>query len=227
MSELSLIRHLSIFNPTKNNIPVHIIGAGATGSRLWLALVELGLTNISIYDFDNVEAHNLANQIYLHDDIGKPKVEALQDYYKAKTGREPMNSFKFINQEVNAENFNKEDFNGVVFILTDTMSSRKDIFENLIQGSQTFAMIETRMSSSFGDVKTVNPFDETQSQEWLDSLISDDDAEVSACGSSISVGPTASIIANLAVWQFIHTLTNPEALDANINLHLKPLMLSL
>ena len=228
-SELSIIRHQSIFDPTKNDVPIHIIGAGATGSRVWLALVELGLTNIIVYDFDNVEAHNLANQIYLEEDIGKPKVEALRDYYKKKTGNAAPDTFKFINEKVDHEDdrYTKETFNGVVFMLTDTMASRKSIYTNLILGSQTFAMIETRMASSFGDIKTVNPFDAVESQTWLDSLISDDDAEVSLCGSSISVGPTANIIANLAVWQLIHLLTNPEALDANINLHLKPLVLSL
>jgi hypothetical protein len=88
-------------------------------------------------------------------------------------------------------------------------------------------MIETRMASSYGDVNTVNPWDENECKQWLDSLIDDDEAEASACGASITVGPTASIIANLAVWQFIHFMTNPVAQDPAISIHLKPMMLTL
>lgn len=227
MTDISVIRHQMIFDPSKNNVPVHIIGAGATGSRLWLALVELGLTNIHVYDFDEVESHNLANQIFLIEDVGTPKVEALRKYYRRKTGENAPDTMTFNNWKVTGETMKPDVLKGVVFLLTDTMDSRRDIFDNCVTGSQTFVMIETRMASSYGDVKTVNPFDPEQVTAWLDSLSTDDDTEVSACGSSISVGPTASIIANLAVWQMIHALTNPEAVDPNIHLHLKPLMLQL
>ena len=223
MADLSLIRHQSIFDTSEYNPPIHIIGAGATGSRIWLALVELGLTNISIYDFDDVEAHNLANQIYLNEDIGSAKIDACYQYYYRKTGHRPPKSMQFINAKVGEDSGPLE---GIVFLLTDTMASRKEIFEACIRG-KSFLMIETRMASSYGDIKTVNPFNDVECLQWDHSLVSDDDAEVSACGSSISVGPTASVIANMAVWQMIHFLTDQAAMDTNINIHLKPFMLTL
>jgi len=225
MADISLIRHQEIFDPNKNNVPVHIIGVGATGSRLWLSLVELGMTNIHVYDYDDVEAHNLANQVYLKDDVGTSKVRALKKYYQRKTGETPPDSMHFHNVKVEKDS-GAGPFDGVVFLLTDTMASRKEIFENCIANSDTFVMIETRMASSYGDIKTVNPFDKKQVTEWFNSLSTDEDTEVSACGSSISVGPTAAIIANIAVWQMIHALTNPEAVDPSINLHLKPMMMT-
>jgi molybdopterin/thiamine biosynthesis adenylyltransferase len=227
MSDLSIIRHQAIFDVTKNNPPIHIIGAGATGSRLWLSLVELGLTNISVYDFDHVEAHNLANQIYFKEDIGKPKVFALAHYYQRKTGHKPPAGFNFVNTKIEAKD--EHSFPGIVFLLTDTMASRKEIFYGCILDKETFLMIETRMASSYGDVNVVNPFDPQQCDRWVNSLVDDDaeTTEVSACGSSISVGPTASIIANMAVWQMILFLTDPAAMDPVTNIHLKPLMLTL
>jgi len=182
------------------------------------------MTDITIYDFDVIEPHNLANQAYLHHQIGMLKVDALKELYTLKTGAPAPDSLAFINQRVGDEY--TPQLSGVVFLLTDTMASRREIWEKCIVGSQTFLMIETRMASSYGDVKVVNPFDAEQSTQWLNSLTSDDDAEVSLCGTSISVGPTASIIANLAVWQMIHGLTNEEAVDKSINIHLKPLMLT-
>lgn len=229
MADISLIRHQMIFDPAKHNPQIHIIGAGATGSRLWLALVELGLTNIHIYDFDEVEAHNLANQVYMANHVGMAKVSALKEYYSMKTDRPAPDSMTF-NQERIEPGGNPERFPGILFLLTDTMASRKEIFDSYVDpiaGNMTTSlMIETRMASSYGDVKVINPFDPVQVKQWRGSLISDNDAEVSACGSSISVGPTASIIANFAVWQMIHALTNEKALDPSINLHLKPMMLS-
>ena len=227
MPQLSVMRHQQIFDPYAHNPPVTIIGAGATGSRIWLALVELGLTNIEIWDFDKIEAHNLPNQIYGTQDVGKYKVDALRDYYTFKTGEEPPESMKFHNFRVAPES--KHSLHlfkpSIVFLLTDTMSSRREIFDGLIKGKCPF-MIETRMASSYGNVYTVNPFDENASQEWIDSLIDDDDAETSACGASISVGPTAAIIANLAVWQFINFCTNPVAIDKTLEIHLKPTILT-
>lgn len=222
MSDLSTIRHASVFDPTKNNVPVTIIGAGATGSRIWLALVELGLTNITVYDFDHVEAHNLANQIYLQEHIGMPKVEALADYYLKKTGRNPPDTMRFINQKVEPDQ--EAELAGILFLLTDTMKSRREILKHQIIGnSNIFNVIETRMASSYGNVFQFNPFDQDEVTAWENSLIDDDDAEVSLCGSSISVGTTASVIANIAVWQFMLFLTQQDVIDKQVNIFLKPL----
>ena len=68
---LSLIRHQEIFNPEKHALPATIIGAGATGSRVYEALVSLGVPDIRVFDFDTIEPHNLPNQLFKHDDIGK------------------------------------------------------------------------------------------------------------------------------------------------------------
>ena len=236
MPHISITRHQEIFNPAEfSDIPIHIIGAGATGSRVWLSLVELGLTNITVYDFDKVEPHNLANQIFFNEDIGKRKVFALADYYRRKTGHEPHTNMRFINAKVSAATFGRGSMPGIVFLLTDTMSSRRDIFENVIYHAggghcptpaATTYMIETRMASSYGNIFGVNPFDPAERAYWISTLVDDeaDSTEVSACGTSISVGPTASIIANMAVWQMIMFLNDPLAATTEINLFCKPMV---
>lgn len=223
---ISTIRHDMIFNASKfKNMPINIIGAGATGSRIWLSLVELGLTNIKIFDFDYVEPHNLANQIYLTSHVGKSKVEGLKDYYQMKTGITAPPEMEFIEAKITKDShFNIE---GVLFLLTDTMESRKEIYNNFIKdNTRLLYVIETRMASSYGNINTFDPGDPVQSESWVKTLINDEDAEVSLCGASISVGITASVIANMAVWQFIHLLTNPAANDPQTLIHLKPFSLS-
>lgn len=225
MSNLSTIRHDEIFDARKNNQRITIIGAGATGSRLFAALVELGLDNITIVDFDKVESHNLANQLFVTSDIGHSKVDSLRHWWRSKTGMaDHPDSLQFIDAEVPHPD---AEIKGTVFLLTDTMSSRREIYETCLKNNpDVYRVIETRMASSYGNIYTFNPNDPVQRQKWEDSLIDDDDAEVSHCGSSISVGTTASIIANLAAWQYMHCKTDPAAAEEKIDIFLKPLCVS-
>jgi hypothetical protein len=223
---LSIIRHQEIFPAYEHNdVPICIVGAGATGSRVFAALVELGLTNIRIYDFDVVEEHNLANQLFEKADVGTSKVRCCANWFKKKTGAARLpDEMHFINKAVPCAEFPLE---GYVFLLTDTMKSRKEIFEKELKyNPKILQVFETRMASSYGNIYSFNPNITAEAKAWEASLISDDDAEVSACGSAISVGTTASIIANMAVWQFMLHLTDPAACDTVVNVFLKPLSVS-
>ncbi len=229
MQHLNTTRHRSVFDATQfQGLPIHIIGCGATGSRIGLSLIELGLRNLHFYDFDIVESHNLCNQVFTSADIGSSKIEAMKRVYCEKTGNtEAPDIMTFNPIKVCKEPEIDIDLTGIVFLLVDTMAARREIWEEFISGKDTIPLvIETRMASSYGDINLINPLDPDQESTWLDSLIDDDAAEVSPCGASISVGPTANIIANMAVWQFMHFLTNPEAMDIHTTIHLKPLMLS-
>ena len=79
MDETRYHRQLDILDPKSMDVPVTIIGAGATGSFTALSLAKMGIRNITIYDFDTVEEHNLPNQFYRQCDLGKRKVEALRE----------------------------------------------------------------------------------------------------------------------------------------------------
>ena len=231
MTDILTTRHSSVFNPLDfAHIPIHVIGAGATGSRVWLNLVELGLTRIIAHDFDRIESHNIANQIFMNSQIGMPKVAALCEYYKMKTGEHPPAEMEFKTARVSNMTHNTLDFeSSIVFLLTDTMSSRKEIMA-LMVGSERkpIAVIETRLASSYGDVNVINPHDSHQLAQWYDSLVDDDSpTETTACGGSISVGSTANLIASMAVWQMINTLIDPLSVTPSANIHLKPMMLTL
>jgi molybdopterin/thiamine biosynthesis adenylyltransferase len=224
MSDISTVRHDEIFSARDNNQRVTIIGAGAIGSRVFSALVELGLTKITVIDFDTVAPHNLANQIFGAADVGKLKVEACRDWYQTKTGFKAPNIMEFIDAKIPSKNV---DVKGTVFLLTDSMESRQDIFENVLRGnSEVYRVIEVRMASTHGNVHTFIPSIDEEADAWLATLIDDDLAEASACGSSLTVGTTASILANTAVWQFMHAKTDAAAVDTAIDIFLKPMCIS-
>lgn len=57
---------------------IGIAGAGGIGSNVAFHLVRSGVGDLKIFDFDRVEAGNLNRQFYFADQIGNPKVLALQ-----------------------------------------------------------------------------------------------------------------------------------------------------
>lgn len=57
---------------------VGIAGVGGLGSNCAAALVRCGIGKLVVVDFDFVEESNLNRQFYFRDQIGQPKVEALQ-----------------------------------------------------------------------------------------------------------------------------------------------------
>ncbi len=200
---MDYVRQLQLLNPQQiGKKSVTLVGAGATGSYVALALAQLGWGNspggqgvLRVFDGDIVEEHNLCNQIYEPSHIGKPKVEALKEIILRKCGFE----IDAHNEMVDNNTDQKLIQSNYVFILTDTMSSRKEIFEKFLQFSfKTDLVIETRMSLRDGRVYAFNPNSIDQKEEWMGTLYSDDEAEVSRCGASASIITTVMYVASLA-----------------------------
>ena len=203
---IDAIRHMSVFDPATFNERIDVIGCGATGSHIVLSLAKLGIQDIHVWDFDEVEEHNIANQAFGNDHIGQPKVEAMHSIVKELTGTD----ITIHNEAVDGS----QSLGEYVLLLTDTMASRKEIFEKGIKFKPFIKLlVETRMGSDNGRVYAFNNAMMAHVTAWEETLYSDEEAEVSACGTSITVGPTAETICGLAVWQFIkfyHWLDNGE-----------------
>jgi molybdopterin/thiamine biosynthesis adenylyltransferase len=190
-------RHIDVFSPgALGNVRVDIIGVGATGSRVVLSLAKLGLENIHVWDFDIVESHNIANQAYRLGDIGRLKVDALQEIVLDATGTRVTSH----NEKVDGS----QKLGEIIFLLVDSMAARKEIWNKSIRNKiRVKLMIETRMGTDSGRIYTIVPADPDQIAKYEENLYEDVEAEVSACGTSMSVGPTAELISGLAVWQMI------------------------
>ena len=218
------LRHYQIFQPEVfGNRRVDVIGAGATGSRVVVELVKLGVQNLHVWDFDHVESHNIANQVFGAADIGNLKAEAVAALAQR------MGSAGVTPHTVAATPDDK--FGEVVFLLTDTMASRKAIFDGAIKlriGIRR--LIETRMGVDQGRVYSIDPRVPAQINGWEKTLYEDTPAVQSACGTSITVGATAEVLAGLAVWQFIRWWkleqgTSEAGLDNEIIFGLEPPLL--
>ena len=199
-------RQVNIFDRQKWNTegkPISIIGAGATGSWITLALAKMGIKNIRVYDFDDIGEHNIANQAFCVDKIGEQKVNALQSITKDMSGI----TIKTFDKEVTE----KDKLNGIVFMLTDSMKSRREIFDNVIAKSPYIdLLIETRMDLRCGRIYAIKPSIIPMMEKYRESFYDDTEAEVSACGTSQTVISTAMGISAHAIWKFLNYVNKKE-----------------
>jgi len=216
------LRHLSVFSPHAfGSRRVDVIGCGATGSRVVLSLAKLGVENIHVWDFDKVEEHNVPNQAFGLEHVGLLKTDAVAALVKAATGTKiAVHSEKVDGTQQLGE---------VVFLLTDTMASRKEIWNGALKFKlRTNLLIETRMGVDNGRVYTVNPNKPGHIKAWEETLCDDAETEVSACGASVSVGPTAEVVSGLAVWQLVRWFAmeqgGDDELENEIIFSLRPML---
>jgi len=196
---MNLSRHLEVFNPTDCVSSIHIIGLGATGANIGVQLVKLGIEELHVYDFDDVEEHNIANQVYNRYHVGTYKTVSFIDI----VGRiNPNCKIKSFNERVTKKIIREKILSGIIFLCVDSMGTRKELMEEFCMGlSIPSLIIDTRMGKDKGSIFSISQSDY---QFWKEnSQYGDADSEVSACGTSISVYPTANTIASIAVWQFI------------------------
>lgn len=202
-------RQVNILNPEEFNTKINIIGAGATGSWVAFSLAKMGLSNLHIYDFDEVGMHNLPNQMFGVRDIDRNKALSIRNIIKLFTGF-----------TVNARNEKVDGsvpLQGIVFMLTDTMKSRKDIYNRAIKNNPSIdLLIETRMDLRGGRIYVVDPKDREQTKMYEQTFYSDDEAEISACGVSQTVLPSALAITSHAIWKLLNYINGETVYNETI-----------
>ena len=196
-------RQANILNPEEFNRPIHIIGAGATGSWVAFTLAKMGLSNITVYDFDEVGMHNLPNQMFGLNDIDKNKALSIRNIIRRFTGF----NIKARTQKVEGG----QPLQGIVFMLTDTMKSRKDIYNMSIKNNPNIdLLIETRMDLRGGRIYAIDPKNRYMCKQYEGTFYSDDEAEVSACGVSQTVLPSALAITSHAIWKLLNYINGEQ-----------------
>ncbi len=79
LEALLVARHTPGVHARIKGATVGIAGVGGLGSAIAVALARLGIGSLVVADFDLVEPSNLNRQQYFIDQIGLPKVAALQE----------------------------------------------------------------------------------------------------------------------------------------------------
>jgi len=165
-------RQTDIFNPMEKMCPVTIVGAGGIGSPVGLALGKLGIQKITVIDDDRVETHNLPNQIYPMDSVGRQKVDAFQNMVE-----------QFSEAKVHPMNWkwNGDVPRGIVVSAIDNMEGRKKIFESVRYKPQVQLLIDGRMGGEFIRLYSIRPCDPDDLTFYETTLYSDEEAVELPC----------------------------------------------
>lgn len=200
---MDLSKSYEYFQPEKHEDRIHIIGCGSVGSTVAYLLARIGITNFTLWDFDTVEPHNLANQMFRQKDINKPKVDALldiiceinpdiADYAKLKT-----------------EGWKGQQLSGYVFLCVDNIDLRREIVEKHFDNPYVKAMFDFRTRLEDAQHYAADWSDYKMKKDFLNSMnFSHDEAKeetpVSACNVTLSVCPTVLVICARGVANFMN-----------------------
>ena len=130
--------------------PVTIVGVGGIGSFLTLTLAKMGFINISVFDDDTVEDHNLPNQFYRTKDLKMSKISGLFDLIDEFTG-------------TNIRPFHKrwlttDRSKGVLISAVDNMDTREAMFGYAVAKPKSVQLYnDGRMGRLQAEVYTVRP----------------------------------------------------------------------
>jgi len=200
---MDLSKSYEYFQPEKQDDRIHIIGCGSVGSTVAYMLARTGVTNFTLWDFDIVEPHNLANQMFRQKDIHKPKVEALLDImYEINPDIAECAKLK-------PEGWKGQQLSGYVFLCVDNIDLRREIVEKHFDNPYVKAMFDFRTRLEDAQHYAADWSDYKMKKDFLNSMnFSHDEAKeetpVSACNVTLSVCPTVLVICARGVANFMN-----------------------
>jgi hypothetical protein len=239
MDSTYFLRQLDIADPARfKSRPITVIGAGGIGAATVITFAKTGFENITVYDFDTIEEHNMPNQLLpLYQDvsdydpntghpyldwestIGQRKVNTLYDLTYRLTGVEivPVSS-RYVGQPLGE----------IVISAVDSLDARRAIWAQAQQSMDTLFFLDGRMAITSMDLYAVDMLNEEAVANYEQSLTGKAEelpctARATMFNSFIIAGHlVALLVAYLNGWQYpwrfyynvrsFHTL--PVYLDA-------------
>lgn len=197
---MDLNKSLEFFDPNKVKERCHVIGCGSIGGNVAELLTRYGITDIVLWDFDTVEPHNIANQLFTQADIGEEKTKALRDYLFL-INPECLKKVKI------KKEYKGEPLEGFVFMCVDSVEVRKQIVEANWYNPNVVAVIDFRTTLLEGQTYFTDWTNNKQKESLKESLnFTHEEAQantpVSACGFELSVSPVVKICSIMGIVNF-------------------------
>lgn len=165
------LRQLEILPEEMLNQSVAIIGLGGIGSPTAYMLAKMGLKKLHLIDFDKVDEHNIATQMYNRQDVGQSKAKALSEKIQTEIGTEIINFY-----DTKAEKMGNED---AVILALDSMDERIKIWKDTEEFPKW--VIDARMGLEFCRIYAFSPFDMYAVEQYKKSLYPSSEAEELPC----------------------------------------------
>lgn len=206
---MDLSKSYEFFQPENMRERIHIVGCGSVGATLAENLVRLGITKITLYDFDKVSPHNIANQIFREKDIKRPKVDALRDILM-EINPEVESGLK-----IKPEGWRGEMMSGIIFLAVDNIELRREIVEKHMNNAFVRAVFDWRTLLTSAQHYAADWSNSLDKKALVNSMaFSHDEAAeetpVSACGVTLGVAPTVRAICAIGIANFLNFVKGGE-----------------
>ncbi len=199
---MNLVKSYEFFQPEKVTDRIHIIGCGSVGSTIAENLARCGIKNMSLWDFDKVEEHNIVNQMFTQEDVGEFKVDALKRII-CDINPEAKDTVK-----VYREGWQGKMLSGIIFLAVDSIDLRRQFVEQHMNSMCVTAMFDVRTGLTGAQSFAAPWNDLNRKEEFLKTMqFSHEEAveetPVSACGTTLGIVTTVRTISALCVNNFI------------------------
>lgn len=200
---MNLAKSAEFFSPEKCTDRIHLIGCGSVGSAVAELLARFGLVNVSLYDFDIVEDHNLANQMFTTKNLYKPKLEGIYDRW-VEINPEAAKTIKLY-----GDGWDGQKLSGYVFMCVDNIELRRRIVEENKYNLNIKAMFDFRTALTEGQHYAADWSKQKDISAFLDTMDfthaeAEKNVPVSACKVSLCVMPTVWSVAMAGVTNFVN-----------------------
>ena len=109
---------------------------------------KMGCSNVTVWDDDILNEHNIPNQMCRPDMIGRPKVDALaQLVYELTQTEIKTDSRRYMGQNLE----------GVVIVTADNMTARQSVWKRVKMNAKVPLLIDARMGAEFARIYTISP----------------------------------------------------------------------
>ena len=208
-----------------DNTAIGIIGTGAIGSFTAMALTKMGFKNIVTWDFDKIEEHNISNQMFPVDSVGKKKALATRTMTKQFSGEdiiclatkaEGKKAYEYL-----LKAFGSICHGYILVLAVDSLDVRKKIVEDL-RGIDVH-VIDARMGAKTYRVMSFTPRLTDQYQDYMRTLVPDAQAVQERCGQKSIIYTVLGVAAE--VCSFINWIVmwgTEEDFDIALPLHPHP-----
>jgi len=167
-------RQLDILSPSIIP-PITIIGCGAVGSAVGVMLAKLGAMDVTLWDGDTIEPHNVANQMFDRAHAGNNKATALS------TNMEYASPTDGTNYRANETHWDNETTTPIMIVAVDSMDTRKAIYETLKTKMGVRFVIDARMGGEMFRIHSGDMRLPEYQTFYEKTLYSDEEAEPLPC----------------------------------------------
>ena len=200
---MDLSKSYEFFQPEKDDTRIHIVGCGSVGSTIAENLARCGVTKMTLWDFDKVENHNIVNQMFTQNDVGKLKVEALKNILT------DINPDIVDDIELKPDGWQGKIMSGYIFLCVDSIELRREIVEKHMDSPYVKAVFDFRTLLESAQHYAADWSNYKMKKDLLNSMqFSHDEAKeetpVSACGVTLGVATTVRLICALGVNNYIN-----------------------